>query len=64
MKKDKALAQSRAKAIFDFLVAQGIAQSQLQAVGIGSDRPLGSANPSDPINERIDFIKAQQGATP
>lgn len=63
-KKDKALAQSRARAIFDFLTAQGVAQSQLQAVGIGSDRPLGSATPTDAVNERIDFIKARQGGTP
>jgi len=37
---------------------------QLQAVGIGSERPLGTSNPTDPINERVDFIKAQQGGTP
>ena len=41
-----------------------IAAQQLQAVAIGSDRPLGSATPTDPVNERIDFIKAQQGGTP
>ena len=43
-------------------VSQGIPQAQVQAVGIGSERPLGSATPSDPINERVDLIKAQQGA--
>jgi outer membrane protein OmpA-like peptidoglycan-associated protein len=59
-KKDKAAAQKRAQAILDFLVSQGIAQTQLQAVGIGSDRPLGAGNPTDPINDRVDFIKAQQ----
>ena len=59
-KKDKANAQRRAQAILDYLVTQGVAQSQVQAVGIGSDRPLGSANPTDPINDRVDFIKAQQ----
>jgi outer membrane protein OmpA-like peptidoglycan-associated protein len=59
-KKDKAAAQKRAQAILEFLVSQGIAQAQLQAVGIGSDRPLGSANPTDPINDRVDLIKAQQ----
>ncbi len=36
-------------------------QAQVQAVGIGSDRPLGSAAATDPINERVDLIKAQQG---
>ena len=59
-KKDKAFAQQRATAILNFLVAQGVPQAQLQAVGIGSDRPLGTSNPTDAINERVDFIKAQQ----
>jgi outer membrane protein OmpA-like peptidoglycan-associated protein len=63
-KKDKQLAQIRARAILDYLVAQGVAANQLQAVGLGSDRPLGTANPTDAINERVDLIKAQQGGTP
>jgi outer membrane protein OmpA-like peptidoglycan-associated protein len=63
-RRDKAVAQQRAKAIADYLQAQGVPASQLQAVGIGSDRPLGSAPPSDPVNERVDFIKSQQGGTP
>ncbi len=63
-KKDKVTAQARAKVIADYLATQGVTPQQLQAVGIGSDRPLGSANASDPVNERTDFIKAQQGGTP
>ncbi|MBL0217698.1 MAG: OmpA family protein [Myxococcales bacterium] len=63
-KKDKTTAQVRAKAILDYLVTQGVTPQQLQAVGIGSDRPLGSANATDAVNERTDFIKAQQGGTP
>jgi large repetitive protein len=59
-RRDKATAQQRAKAIQDYLVSQGVAAQQLQAVGIGSDRPLGTSNPADPVNERVDFIKAQQ----
>ncbi len=39
-----------------------LVRGQIQAVAIGSDRPLGSSNPADPTNERIDLIKAQQGA--
>jgi outer membrane protein OmpA-like peptidoglycan-associated protein len=58
-KKDKAAAQRRAAAVLDALVAAGVPQTQVQAVGIGSDRPLGASNPVDPINDRIDFIKAQ-----
>jgi outer membrane protein OmpA-like peptidoglycan-associated protein len=61
-KKDKANAQKRAAAILEFLVAQGIPQAQLQAVGIGSDRPLGTVGPTDPLNDRVDLIKAQQRA--
>jgi flagellar motor protein MotB len=38
--------------------------AQLQAVGIGSDRPLDTAAPTDPINDRVDLIKAQQAGTP
>jgi hypothetical protein len=63
-KKDKVAAQVRAKAILDYLIAQGVAVPQIQAVGIGSDRPLGTSSPTDAVNERVDFIKAQQGGTP
>jgi outer membrane protein OmpA-like peptidoglycan-associated protein len=59
--RDKQLAQQRARQIQDILVGQGVPQAQLQAVGIGSDRPLGTAMPTDPINDRVDLIKAQQG---
>jgi outer membrane protein OmpA-like peptidoglycan-associated protein len=61
-KKDKATAQRRAQEIQDFMIGQGVAQPQVQAVAIGSDRPLGASAPTDPINDRIDLIKAQQGA--
>jgi outer membrane protein OmpA-like peptidoglycan-associated protein len=63
-RRDKQLAQQRAKLISDYLVSQGVPAQLLQAVAIGSDRPLGTATPTDPVNERIDFIKAQQGGTP
>ncbi len=59
-KKDKELALRRALVIMDQLAAQGVPLSQLQAAGIGSDRPLGSSGPNDAVNERVDFIKAQQ----
>ena len=62
--KDKALAQRRAAAVQEFLISQGVAANQLQAVGIGSDRPLDSAAPTDPSNDRVDLIKAQQAGTP
>ena len=62
--RDKQVALQRARAIQDFLVGLGVTPAQLQAVGIGSDRPLGTAAPTDPINDRVDLIKSQQGATP
>lgn len=63
-RKDRTLSQRRAKAILDFLLAQGVPVQQVQAVGLGSDRPLGTNAPTDAGNERVDFIKAQQGGTP
>ena len=62
--KDKQLAQKRAAAVQEFFVSQGVPANQLQAVGIGSDRPLDTATPTDAINDRVDLIKAQQGGTP
>jgi len=62
--RDKQTAQKRAAAIQDYFISQGIARTQLQAVGIGSDRPLGAAAPNDPLNERVDLIKAQQAGVP
>ncbi len=62
--KDKTTSQARARAIVDYLASQGVPAGQLQAVGIGSDRPLGSAAATDAVNDRVDFIKAQQGGNP
>ena len=61
-KKDKQTAQRRAQEIQDFLIQQNVPQAQVLAVAIGSDRPLGSSSATDPVNDRIDIIKAQQGA--
>jgi outer membrane protein OmpA-like peptidoglycan-associated protein len=63
-RKDKLLSQQRAQAVLSYLIAQGLSPQQIQAVGIGSDRPLGTSSPTDPVNERVDFIKAQQGGGP
>jgi outer membrane protein OmpA-like peptidoglycan-associated protein len=57
---DKALSQRRADAIQAYLQGHGVSLQQIQAVGIGSDRPLGNNVATDPANERVDFIKAQQ----
>jgi len=62
-KRDRVTSQQRARLIIEYLASQGTG-ALVQAVGLGSDRPLGTATPSDPINDRVDFIKAQQGGTP
>ena len=57
---DRLLTIKRATAVLEFLASQGVPLSQIQAAGLGSDRPLGNNAPTDPANERVDFIKAQQ----
>jgi OmpA family len=57
---DRQLTIKRATAVLEFLASQGVPLSQIQAAGLGSDRPLGNNSPTDPANERVDFIKAQQ----
>ena len=59
-KKDKDQSAKRAQVVLDYLVSQGVPVAQVQAVGLGSDRPLGAAAPTDAINDRVDFIKSQQ----
>jgi outer membrane protein OmpA-like peptidoglycan-associated protein len=58
--KDKDLTDRRAQVILDYLVAQNVPIADVQAVGLGSTRPLGNNPATDPLNERVDFIKAQQ----
>ena len=60
--KDKQTAQKRALAVQEALVAAGVPAGQLQAVGIGAERPLATAGPTDPAQDRVDLIKSQQGA--
>ncbi len=57
---DRQLTIKRATAVLEYLASQGVPLSQIQAAGLGSDRPLGNNSPTDPANERVDFIKAQQ----
>ena len=58
--RDKDLARRRAQEVLDYLQQQGVPIQNLQAVGIGSDRPLSNTVDTDPINERVDFVKTQQ----
>jgi len=57
--KDKRLSQARAQAILDYLIAQGVPTNQIDATGLGSERPM-TQPANDPLNERVDFIKRQQ----
>jgi flagellar motor protein MotB len=59
-KKDKDLAAKRATAVQDALLADGVPQNQVQAVGVGADRPLSNTVATDAANDRVEFIKAQQ----
>lgn len=59
--RDRQLSQRRAQAILDYLTKQAnVPVNQIQAVGIGADRPLGNNPPEDPNNERVDFVRTQQ----
>ena len=59
-RKDKEQSARRAQAVLDYLLTQGVPVAQVQAVGLGSERPLGASAPTDPVNDRVDFIKSQQ----
>jgi len=55
--RNKALSQSRAEAVVDYLAAHGVDSSRLSAVGLGSSRPI--VRTEDPergsVNRRIEF---------
>ena len=57
--KDAAGAGKRADAVRNYLISKGVSAGRLQAVGIGSARPL-TQPATDPTNERIDFIRTEQ----
>jgi len=59
-KKDRDVSGRRAQVVLEYLIGQGVPVAQVQAVGLGSERPLGANPPADPLNERVDFIKSQQ----
>ena len=63
-RRDRQVALQRARTIADFMATQGLTAPQVQAVGIGDERPLGTASPTDPANERVEIIKVAQGGTP
>jgi len=48
------LSRARADALVDFLVAQGVDRSRLDATGYGFDRPSDAAHPTAAINRRVE----------
>lgn len=57
---NKRLSQKRADAVRDYLVSQGLAESQLRALGYGADRPVvpgaaGAAYGAE-LNRRVVFV--------
>ena len=57
--KDKTAAGKRANAVRNYLIRKGVRANRVQAVGIGSARPL-TQPATDPANKRIDFIRTEQ----
>ena len=56
---NQALSQQRAQSVSAFLLAQGIEQARIDAVGKGENDPR-NANPYDPVNRRVEMrIKLQ-----
>lgn len=51
------LSQRRARAVMDYMIAQGIPAERIEAVGYGFDRPK-SRNPRDAQNRRVEIVKA------
>ena len=56
---NQTLSQRRAQSVTAFLLAQGIEQARIDAVGMGESDPR-DANPYDPVNRRVEMrIKLQ-----
>lgn len=52
------LSRRRAQAVTDFLVAQGIDRSRLQASGVGPDQPLPGRSARSEANRRVEAVVA------
>lgn len=52
------LSQRRAQAVLDYLVAQGVPVSRLEAKGFGFDKPR-TRNPADARNRRVEIVRAR-----
>lgn len=51
---NKVLAERRAQAVADFLVAQGVSAERIDAIGLGMSAPR-VEDPFDPINRRVEM---------
>ena len=51
------LSQRRADAVVAYLVARGVAQFRLRAVGYGESRPLLIYGPRDPRQRRVEIVR-------
>lgn len=51
------LSEQRARAVADFLVAQGIARSRLEVEGYGYDRPLPGRSAAAAANRRVEAVR-------
>lgn len=57
--RNKALSAERAKAVMDYLIANGVPSERLSAEGFGSERPVKGRAPTDPANRRVQ-VRIQQ----
>jgi type VI secretion system protein ImpL len=58
-KADQQLTQKRADQIRAYLISKGVPQESLDAVGLGSDRPV-DRDPKSAKNRRVEFIRLNQ----
>ena len=56
---NKTLSQSRAEAVRDYLVEQGIDASRLEAVGLGEEQPVADNNTEEgrAQNRRVELVR-------
>jgi outer membrane protein OmpA-like peptidoglycan-associated protein len=53
------LSQRRARALVDYLAANGISRSLLDPIGYGYDRPLAGLGASEPRNRRVEVVLSE-----
>lgn len=63
---NKALSDRRAKAVLEYLAAQGIERDRLEAIGYGNDKPLATNDTEEgrETNRRVEFNILEMNNTP